>query len=121
MPAPVGTALGDAAYASRRNVTYVAERGGKSFLPPKFGWTARPKGHPLWRRMILRYRHHPEVFHATYRFRVNVEGASSAIQHHKGPFLRARSAVMQRREAGWRMIVRNFDPLARALALEGPP
>ncbi len=100
MPAPVGIVLGDAAYASRRNVTYVAERGGEPFFPPKFGWTARPKGHPLWRRMILRYRHLPEVFYATYRFRANVERAFSAIQHHQGPFLRGRSAVMQRREAG---------------------
>ncbi len=95
--------------------------GSLSSHSPKFGRTARPKGHPLWRRIILRDRHHPEVFHSTYRFCVNVEGASSAIQHPKGPFLRARSAVMQRREAGWRMIVRNFGPLARALALEGPP
>lgn len=111
--APLGVVLGDAAYAGRRNVTYVAERGGEPFFPPKFGWTARARGHPTWRRMILRYRHHPDVFHETYRFRANVEGAFSAIKRHQGPFLRAQSAVMQRREAGWRMIVRNLDLLAR--------
>jgi hypothetical protein len=114
--APLGPVLGDAAYAGRRNVTYVTERGGGPFFPPKFRWTARSRGHPAWRRMILRYRHHPGVFHETYRFRANVERAFSAIQRHQGPFLRARSAVMQRREAGWRMIARNVDLLARARA-----
>ena len=112
--APLGVVLGDAAYAGRRNVTYVAERGGEPYFPPKFRWTARSRGHPAWRRMVLRYRHHPQVFHATYRFRANVEGAFSAIKRHQGPFLRARRAVMQRREAGWRMIARNVDLLARA-------
>ncbi len=116
---PLGVVLGDAAYASRRNVTYVAERGGEPFFPPKFRWTARSKGHPAWRRMILRYRHHPQVFHEAYRFRANVEGAFSAIKRHQGPFLRARSAVMQRREAGWRMIARNVDLLARSRAAQG--
>ena len=98
--APLGAVLGDAAYASRRNVTYVAERGGEAYFPPRFGWKARSKGHPAWRRMVLRYRHHPHVFQETYRFRANVEGTFSAIKRHQGPFLRARSAVMQRREAG---------------------
>ncbi len=116
---PLGVVLGDAAYASRRNVTYVAERGGEPFFPPKFRWTARSKGHPAWRRMILRYRHHPQVFHEAYRFRANVQGAFSAIKRHQGPFLRARSAVMQRREAGWRMIARNVDLLARSRAAQG--
>ena len=69
--------------------------------------------------MILRYRHHPQVFHEAYRFRANVEGAFSAIKRHQGPFLRARSAVMQRREAGWRMIARNVDLLARSRAAQG--
>lgn len=34
-----------------------------------------------------------------------------------GPFLRAQSEVMQRRESGWRMITRNLDLLARHRAL----
>ncbi|HTT14454.1 MAG TPA: transposase [Thermoplasmata archaeon] len=116
METPLGPVLGDAAYAGRRNVTYVAERGGEPYFPPMFPWTARARGHPAWRRMILRYRHNPEVFHDTYRYRANVEGAFSAIKLHQRPFLRARSAVMQRREAGWRMIARNVDLLARARA-----
>ena len=120
MPVPVGIVLEDAAYASRRNVTSVAERRGETFFPAKLRWTARPKGHPLLRRMIPLYRHHPGVFHATYRFRADVERAYSSIKHRQGPILRARSAVMQRREAGCRMIVRNLDLLARAQALEGP-
>ncbi len=94
MKPPLGPVLGDAAYAGRRNVTYVAERGGEPYFPPKFRWTARSHGHPAGRRMILRYRHHLEVFHETYRFRANVEGAFPALQRHQGPFLRARSTVM---------------------------
>jgi hypothetical protein len=117
--APLGAVLGDAAYASRRNVTYVAERGGEAYFPPRFRWKARSKGHPAWRRMVLRYRHYPHVFQETHRFRANVEGTFSAIKRHQGPFLRARSAVMQRREAGWRMIVRNLDLLGRSRAREG--
>jgi transposase len=77
---------------------------------------AGSKGDPAWRRMILGYRHPPEVFHETYRFRANGEGAFSAIKRHQGPCLRARSAVMQRREARWRMIARNVDLLARSRA-----
>ena len=69
--------------------------------------------------MILRYLHHPQVFHEAYRFRANVEGPFSAIERHQGPFLRARSAVMQRREAGGRMIARNVDLLARSRAAQG--
>jgi len=116
---PLGTVLGDAAYASRRNATYVAEHGGEPFFPPKFRWTARARGHPTWRRMILRYRHHPQVFHESYRLRANVEGAFSAIKRHQGPFLRATGRVMQRREAGWRMIARNLDLLGRSRARKG--
>lgn len=117
--APLGVVLGDAAYAGRRNVTYVAERGGEPYFPPKFCWTARSHGHPAWRRMVLRYRHHPQVFHESYRFRANVEGAFSAIKRHQGSFLRARSAVMQRREAGWRVLARNLDLLGRSRAQVG--
>jgi hypothetical protein len=50
-----------------------------------------------------------------------VEGVFSAIKRHPGPFLRARSAVMQRREAGWRMIARNVDLPARARAAREAP
>ena len=125
MEAPLGPVLGDAAYASRRNVSYVAERGGEPDFPPKFRWTAKPKGHPAWKRMVLRYRHHPEVLHETYRFRANVEGAFSAIKHHQesflGSFLHARSAMMQRREAGWRMVSGNLDLLVHHLALVDVP
>jgi len=71
----------------------------------------------MGKRMILRYRHHPEAFHETYRLRANVEGAFSAIKRHQGPFLHAQTTVMQRREAGWRMIVRNLDILVRRRAL----
>lgn len=110
---PLGEVLGDAGYASRKNVTYVADRGGTPFFPPKFSWTAKPKGHPAWKRMILGYRREPERFHACYRFRANVEGVFSAIKRHQGPFLRARTPTMQRREAGWRVIARNLDLLAR--------
>ncbi len=116
--APLGDVLGDAAYAGRRNVTYVAERGGTPYFPPKFRWTARARGHPAWTRMIRRYRRAPERFHATYRYRANVEGVFSAIKRHQGPFLRARSPVMQRREAGWRMIARNLDLRIRSRARE---
>jgi hypothetical protein len=119
--APLGPVLGDAAYAGRQNVTHVAERGGEPYFPPKFRWTARANGHPAWQRMVLRYRHHPDLFHETYRFRANVEGVFSAIKRHPGPFLRARSAVMQRREAGWRMIARNVDLPARARAAREAP
>ncbi len=66
--------------------------------------------------MVLLYRHHPKMFHETYRFSANVEGAFSAIKRHQGPFLRARSAEMQRREVGWWTIARNVDLLARARA-----
>lgn len=69
------------------------------------------------KRTILRYRHHPEVFHETCRFRAIVERAFSAIKPHQGPLLSARSAVMQRRGAGWRMIARDLDLLARQRAL----
>jgi hypothetical protein len=110
---PLGSVLGDAAYASRRNASYVGDHGGEPYFPPKFHWTARSKGHPSWRRMILRYRHHPQVFHEAYRFRANVEGAFASIKRHQGPFLRARNAAMQRREAGWRMIAKNLDLLGR--------
>jgi len=116
LESPLGEVLGDAGYASRKNVTYVAERGGTPYFPPKFRWTARAKGHPAWSRMIREYRREPERFHACYRFRANVEGVFSAIKRHQGPFLRARSAAMQRREAGWRMVVRNLDLLARSRA-----
>jgi Transposase DDE domain len=117
---PLTEVLGDAAYASRKNATYAADRGAEPFFPPKFRWTARARGHPSWRRMILRYRHHPQVFQESYRFRANVEGVFSAIKRHQGPFLRARSATMQRREAGWRMIARNLDLLGRSRARSDP-
>jgi hypothetical protein len=67
LTSPLGTVLADAAYSSRRNASYVGDHGGEPFFPPKFHWTARSRGHPSWRRMVLRYRHHPKVFHESYR------------------------------------------------------
>lgn len=58
--------------------------------------------------MVLRYHHHPDVFHATYGFRPNGERAFSALKRHQGPFLRAKSEVIQRREVGWRIFMRNL-------------
>ncbi len=71
-------------------------------------WVSRALTAVAWKRMVLRYRHHPDVFHETYRFRANGERVSSALKRHQGSFLRAQSEVMQRREVGWRMIVRNL-------------
>ena len=69
--------------------------------------------------MILPYRHHLQVVHEAYRFRAKVEGAFPAIIRRPGPFPRARNAVMQRREAGGRMIARNVDLRARSRAAQG--
>lgn len=60
---PLGVVLGDDVYARRRNVTWVAKRGGEPYFPPKSRWTARSKGHSAWRSLILRYRNLPQVFH----------------------------------------------------------
>ena len=50
--------------------------------------------------------------------RMSREGAFSAIKRHQGPFLRARSGVMQRREASRRMVARNLDLFGRSRARE---
>lgn len=74
---------------------------------------ARSKSHPAWRRMILRHRHHPGIFHETCGFRANLEGAMPSIKRHQGPFIRTRGAVEQRRAAR-RMIARKVHRVVRS-------
>ncbi len=64
--------------------------------------------------MILPYRHLPDLVRTTDRFRASVEGAFSAIDRGPAAFLRAQSAVTQRREAAGGTVTRNLDRWARA-------
>lgn len=115
--AALSPVLGDAADAGRRSVTDVAERDGEIYVPPKFWWTARSRGHPARRRMPLRYRPDSDLFQRAHRFRANVKEAFSARKRHQESFLRGRSPVMQRRGAGSPTIARKVELLARARAV----
>ncbi len=46
METPLGVVLGDAAYAGRRNVTYVAEHGGEAYFPPEVRVDGEDEGPP---------------------------------------------------------------------------
>lgn len=64
---PLGDVCGDKAYASRANAQYVEDRGGRPYLMPKGNATAKARGCPAWRRMVLSRRRHPRAFERRYR------------------------------------------------------
>jgi hypothetical protein len=80
VPDPLGVVCGDPAYASRRNAQYVEDRGGRPYLKPRANATARARGNPAWRRMVLHYRRDRKGFERVYHERSNGEATNSAFK-----------------------------------------
>ncbi len=103
----------DMAYASRWNAQYVADRGGTPSPCPKESATAKARGFPAWRRIVLCRRRHPRAFKRRYDRRSNVEVVNSSFRRRLGSALRSRTWWNQRRKAAFKVVVFNLCLLIR--------
>jgi len=91
----------DSGYLARWVCTMLAERGVQTILiKPKKNTTARSRGSPAWRRMILDYLNDGESFIERYNdLRPKAETTFSSLKRTIAHWLRSRKKRMQRKEA----------------------
>lgn len=91
----------DSGYLARWVCTMLAERGVRTILiKPKRNTTARSRGSPAWRRMVLEYLNDRERFIERYNsMRPKAETTFSSLKRTITHWLRSRKKRMQRKEA----------------------
>ncbi len=103
----------DRAYLSRENCNAVAAVGAEPWIKLKSNTTAKTKGSPAWRRMVLEFRQNPEVAKRKYHRRSAVESAISAKKRKFGSFVRAKKDTSKENEETLGWIGYNFGVLCR--------
>jgi transposase len=106
---------GDRAYLSRENCNAVASVGAEPWFQLKLNTTARSRGSPAWRRMVLEFQRNPELAERKYHRRSAVESAISAKKRKFGSFVRARKDTSKENEETLSWIGYNFSVLCRAV------
>ena len=106
---------GDRAYLSRENCNAVAAVGAEPWIKLKSNTTAKTKGSPAWRWMVLEFRQNPEVAERKYHRRSAVESAISAKKRKFGSFVRARKDTSKENEEALSWIGYNFGVLCRGV------
>jgi transposase len=104
----------DRAYLSRENCNAVATVGAEPWVKLKCNTTAKTKGSPAWRRMVLEFRQNPEVAERKYHRRSAVESAISAKKRKFGSFVRAKDDASKENEETLGWLGYNFGILCRA-------
>jgi len=105
----------DRAYLSRENCNAVAEVGAEPWFKLKSNTTAKTKGSPAWRRMVLEFRRDPEIAERKYHRRSAVESAISAKKRKFGSFVRAKEDTSKENEETLSWIGYNFSVLCRGV------
>ena len=106
---------GDRAYLSRENCSAVAKVGAEPWFKLKSNTTAKSKGSPAWRRMVLEFQRNPEAAERKYHRRSAVEAAISAKKRKFGSFVRAKKDASKENEETLSWIGYNFSVLCRAV------
>ncbi len=89
----------DKGYQSRKNAELIEVRGGLPVMDLKANVRhALGKGHPAWKRMVLRQRNDRRAHRCRYRRRTVVEGMFGAMKRRFGEVVRARQRHAQRIE-----------------------
>jgi len=105
----------DRAYLSRENCNAVAAVGAEPWIKLKSNTTAKTRGSPAWRRMVLGFWQNPEVAERKYHRRSAVEAAISAKKRKFGSFVRARKDTSKENEETLSWVGYNFSVLCRAV------
>jgi transposase len=100
--------VGDGGYQSREMASKVEEIGGIPFIKAKCNVRILAKGHPEWKRMILRQRNDPEGFKAVYCYRVVIEGIISALKRMFGHKIASKKRHNQDLEILCRLVLWNY-------------
>ncbi len=87
--------------------------GGRPFLKPRANATARARGHPAWRRMVLEYHGDRKGWERVYHERCNGEATNSAFKRLWGSRLYSRRRWNQSREVGLKVAAHNLCLLLR--------
>lgn len=103
----LGIVIADPGYLSRKNATFVVQRGGSPFIWIKKKVTARAKGSMAWRAMISLYRAFQPMFKGIYNQRSKVEAVFSALKKRYGDQLNAKKWDMRRRGMALRFLAYN--------------
>lgn len=109
----IGDVCSDKANACRENADLVEKLGGMPFLMPRKNASSKAKGHWAWKEMMLFREEHPGEFEKRYHKRSNAEATNSSLKGKYGEFLHSRKWIMQKREAGLRVIAHNIRQLIR--------
>jgi len=105
----------DRAYLSRENCNAVAAVGAEPWFKLKSNTTAKTRGSPAWRKMVLEFWQNPEVAERKYHRRSAVESAISAKKRKFGSFVRAKKDASKENEETLSWIGYNFSVLCRAV------
>lgn len=110
-----GDMLGDSAYLARVNCTLAEDLGYTPYFHPKVNTTLRAGGSAAWRRMVLLWRDHRDVFRDHYRHRGNVESAISTIKRLFGPCVASRDPAAQDTDVLLKVLCHNLVVLVGAV------
>jgi len=103
----LGIVIADPGYLSRKNVQFVADRGGAAFIWIKKNVTLKAKRSFAWRSMIRLFRAFQPLFKGVYNQRNKVEAVFSALKKRYGDQLQSKKWHTRRREMALRFIAYN--------------
>lgn len=107
--------LAEAAYSSKENLEFVAEKKkAQVYIPFKSNAMER-KDSPVWNKLLHFYSFHQSEFHERYKFRGNVETGFSAIKAKFGDNLRCINEQGQINELLAKIICHNLTVLVRSI------
>lgn len=108
----LGIVSADKGYLSRANFQFVADRGGRAFIPfkkgKKKGSTPKPKSCPAWKAAFYFWKTLNGIYMSIYHQRSRIECVFSALKKRYGDKLYCRSASMRRKEMALRFIAYNL-------------
>jgi hypothetical protein len=103
----LGLVIADPGYLSRKNVQFVADRGGAAFIWIKKNVTLKGKGSFAWRSMIRLFRTFQPLFKGIYNQRSKVEATFASLKKRYGDQLHSKKWHLRRREMAMRFIAYN--------------
>jgi len=98
----------DKAYSSRDNLEFVADFGGKAYIPFKKNATGKMGGSMAWKKLYHLFSLHADEFYEHYHKRSNVESTFAAIKKKFGEKLKNKNPVSQKNELLCKIIAYNL-------------
>lgn len=98
----------DMAYSSRNNLQFVANEGGKAYIPYRKNATGKSRGSSLWSKMYHYFQINRDDFMEHYHKRSNIEATNAAIKRKFGETLKSKNPTAQVNELLAKIIAYNL-------------